>query len=105
MNWIENTATICGYISVILALLGTVWKISKPLQDIIKRLDRLERHQHNDYMGTLRLTIMSEEMPIEERLTAGEEYVKEGGNGAVKARYHMLIDQYQHEINGGSQNG
>lgn len=84
----------------IFALIITVWKLSRPLQEIIGRLERVERHQHNDYLGMLRLTIMSEEMPMEERLKAGEEYVKEGGNGAVKARYQILIKEYQKEIGG-----
>ena len=45
-------------------------------------------------MCNLRLTIMSEEMPIEERLKAGEEYVNRGGNGAVKCKYKELQDAY-----------
>ena len=104
MGWIEDIATLCGYISVIIALAGTIWRLSKPLKDIIQRLERVERHQRNDYLCTLRLTIMSEEMPVEERLKAGEEYVKEGGNGAVKARYQLLIKEYQKDI-GGNENG
>ena len=104
MGWIEDIAALCGYISVIIALAGTIWRLSKPLKDIIQRLERVERHQRNDYLCTLRLTIMSEEMPVEERLKAGEEYVKEGGNGAVKARYQLLIKEYQKDI-GGNENG
>lgn len=100
MPWIEDIATLCGYISVIIALFATVWKLSKPLKDIVQRLERVEAHQRNDYLCTLRLTIMSEEMPMEERLKAGEEYIKEGGNGAVKARYRLLVEKYQEEIGG-----
>lgn len=98
VEWIQSTATLCGYLSVILALGGTLWKLSRPLKEIVQRLDRMEQYQHNDYMSTLRLTIMSEEMPMEERLAAGEKYVNEGGNGAVKARYHLMIEEYQREI-------
>ena len=103
MEWIQSTATLCGYLSVILALGGTLWKLSRPLKEIVERLDRMEQYQHNDYMSTLRLTIMSEKMPMEERLAAGEKYVKEGGNGAMKARNHLLLEQYQQEI--GKENG
>lgn len=98
VEWIQSTATLCGYLSVIIALGGTLWKLSRPLKEIVQRLDRMEQYQHNDYMSTLRLTIMSEEMPIEERLAAGEKYVNEGGNGAVKARYRLMIEEYQREI-------
>lgn len=98
VEWIQSTATLCGYLSVIIALGGTLWKLSRPLKEIVQRLDRMEQYQHNDYMSTLRLTIMSEEMPMEERLAAGEKYVNEGGNGAVKARYRLMIEEYQREI-------
>ncbi len=100
MKWIEEIASLCGYLSMVLALLATLWKLSRPLKEILKRLEQVEKHQHNDYLGMLRLTIMSEEMPMGERLKAGEEYVKEGGNGEVKARYHLMIEEYQKEIGG-----
>lgn len=98
MEWMQGIATLCGYLSAIIALGGTIWKLSRPLKEIVQRLDRMEQYQHNDYMSTLRLTIMSEEMPMEERLAAGEKYVSEGGNGAVKARYYLMIEEYQREI-------
>ena len=98
VEWIQSTATLCGYLSVIIALGGTLWKLSRPLKEIVQRLDRMEQYQHNDYMSTLRLTIMSEEMPMEERLAAGEKYVNEGGNGAVKARCRLMVEEYQREI-------
>ena len=97
MGWIEELASLCGYLTVIATLCGAIYRFSR-------RLERIERHQHNDYLCTLRLTIMSEEIPVEERLKAGEEYVKEGGNGAVKARYQLLIKEYQKEI-GGNEHG
>ena len=103
MEWIQSTATLCGYLSVIIALSGTLWKLSRPLKEIVQRLERVEQYQHKDYLCMLRLTIMSEEMPMEERLAAGEKYVNEGGNGAVKARYHLMIEEYQREI--GKENG
>ena len=48
----------------------------------------------------LRLMILSEELPVEERLKAGEEYVREGGNGAIKARYQLMLEEYQEGIGG-----
>ena len=41
-------------------------------------------------MSILRLTIMSEEMPMSERLIAGKKYVDLGGNGDVKQFLHQL---------------
>ena len=92
LKWV---ADVCTYLTVIAGFAVAIWKIARPLRAIEERIKRLEGYTHNDYMNTLRLTVMSEEMPLEERLAAGEKYVREGGNGAIKAKYHMLIEQYQ----------
>ena len=93
MGWIEELATLCGDLSVIATLCAAIYRFSR-------RLERMERHQHNDYLCMLRLMILSEELPVEERLKAGEEYVREGGNGAIKARYQLMLEEYQEEIGG-----
>jgi hypothetical protein len=48
-----------------------------------KRLDNLEMQQ-------LKQIICNVNLPIEDRLDAGDVYVGRGGNGAVKARYESL---------------
>lgn len=62
-------------------LLGALKLAVKP---IIKRFDDVERHTRQNYMGILRLTIMSNEMPIGERIVAGQDYLNNDGNGEVK---------------------
>ncbi len=95
MEHLKILADICTYLTVIAGFIMAVLKIARPLREIEQRIKRLESYTHNDYMSTLRLTVMSEKMPLEERLAAGEKYVKEGGNGAIKAKYHMLVEEYQ----------
>lgn len=100
MDRLKILADICTYLTVIAGFAVAIWKIARPLRAIEERIKRLEGYTHNDYMSTLRLTVMSEEMPLEERLAAGEKYVREGGNGAIKAKYHILVEEYQRK-NGG----
>ena len=100
MDRLKILADICTYLTVIAGFAVAIWKIARPLRAIEERIKRLEGYTHNDYMNTLRLTVMSEEMPLEERLAAGEKYVREGGNGAIKAKYHILVEEYQRK-NGG----
>ena len=95
MEHLKILADICTYLTVIAGFVVAVLKIARPLREIEQRIKRLESYTHNDYMSALRLTVMSEEMPIEERLAAGEKYVQEGGNGAIKAKYQLLIKEYQ----------
>lgn len=44
------------------------------LAEIDKKLGKMQEHQDEQYLAILRLTIMSEEMPMAERLIAGEKY-------------------------------
>ena len=66
------------------------------LAEIDKKLGKMQEHQNEQYLAILRLTIMSEEMPMAERLIAGEKYKKMGGNGDVKKFLHQLEAQCEH---------
>lgn len=80
-------------ISAIGVIIGGVFAalrfVKKYIDNAIKELKdgitELNAHSDENYMGILRLTIMSHEMPIGERIVAGHKYLKNGGNGEVKA--------------------
>ena len=61
-----------------------------------QKLGKMQEHQDEQYLAILRLTIMSEEMPMAERLIAGQKYVKLGGNGDVKKFLYQLEKQCEH---------
>ena len=50
----------------------------------VKDIPDIKRHCEENYMASLRLTIMSQEMPIGERIIAGQKYLDAGGNGEIK---------------------
>ena len=86
-------------IAAVLGALGVIYGVAlKALQILIKpikdTLTDLKNHSHENYMGILRLTIMSNEMPIGERIVAGHKYLEEDGNGEVKA---FLKDKFNIE--------
>ena len=58
------------------------------------KVDKLVEHDEDQYMSILRLTIMSEEMPISERIIAGDKYVKKNGNGDVKKYYQKMLEEH-----------
>lgn len=58
------------------------------------KVDKLVEHDEDQYLSILRLTIMSEEMPISERIIAGDKYVKKGGNGEVKKYYQKMLEEH-----------
>lgn len=59
-------------------------KIVSAINNVITDIKDLKSHSNENYMSLLRLTIMSSEMPIGERIVAGHKYLEAGGNGEVK---------------------
>ena len=104
MELIGNITQICTALAAVGSVLTILLKVLSPLKSIEARIEKLESYSQSDYMNTLKLTIMSEEFPLEERLVAGEKYVQEGGNGAIKAKYQLLREEYSMR-NGGYQHG
>lgn len=43
---------------------------------------------------------MNDNIPLSERVTAGERYVSLGGNGEIHAHFDVLVEQYKNEIRG-----
>lgn len=58
------------------------------------KVDKLVEHDEDQYMSILRLTIMNSEMPISERIIAGDKYVKKNGNGDVKKYYQRMLEEH-----------
>ncbi|MEE0968245.1 MAG: hypothetical protein U0M06_02590 [Clostridia bacterium] len=54
------------------------------VDSIKKDIEELKRHSRENYLGIKRLTVMSHDMPLGERIIAGHDYIKAGGNGDVK---------------------
>ena len=72
-------------------------KCIKFFTDLNKKIETVEQHCLENHITDLKLIIMSEEMPIGERLQAGEKYVALGQNGEIKAKYKLLQEEYQRE--------
>lgn len=80
MEWIETVIKIGGGITA----LALIWATVKKVVGFGDMLADLKDHSTENYMALLRLTIMSEDMPIGERIVAGHKYLNAGGNGEVK---------------------
>lgn len=70
---------------------ATAVKIYKFIRKWEMWIDEQTEHSLDNYLSIKRLTIMSREMPLSERISAGEKYIKYGGNGEVKHKYEELL--------------
>ena len=88
ISLILQAAAVFTALSVIVAAaiktVKTVNKFVSNFNAFITDVNELKEHSSENYMALLRLTIMSSEMPIGERIVAGHKYLEKGGNGDVK---------------------
>lgn len=89
--WIKLIDAIFTFLGICVTVYFSNKKSNKELE---KKVDTLVEHDREQYLSILRLTIMSEEMPVSERIIAGDKYIKAGGNGDVKKYYHQMIEEH-----------
>lgn len=92
MNYVDTIIKIAALLSAIGGIVAAGVKLFKFINGIAKKIElltttitELKNHSNENYMSLLRLTIMSNEMPIGERINAGYKYLENGGNGDVKS--------------------
>ena len=87
------TASIITSLSVILTAVVTAYKFIRKWDKWVKQKDK---HDIEQYVQILRLVIMTPEMPLIERIAAGDTYVNElHRNGAVKQKYNELLQIFK----------
>jgi hypothetical protein len=62
------------------------------------KMDKLSENLTMVSRDINRLTLHDEHLSIEERLAAGERYIKGGGNGVTRAYYEKLLTEYKSEL-------
>lgn len=80
-------------VTCIITSVKTVRRVDKKINDDVSWRQKMEKHDADNYLNILRLVIMSDSIPIEERISAGDKYIAAGGNGAVKHYYQDLIEK------------
>ena len=91
-----NTIILVGScVGALTTIIVTCVKIIKIAIKINKRAEDNDKHIKENYLDIKRLVITSPYMPLEERIAAGDAYLKGGGNGAVKRLYNTLLEELE----------
>lgn len=94
-NTIILVASVITALTVIITTAIKVYKFVRSLEEWIKNKDK---HDDEQYKDILRIKIMMPEMPLSERIKAGDVYVnKLKGNGGVKQKYLELLEIFSEE--------
>lgn len=100
MNKVINTIILTA--SVITAITGIsafIMKTYKFFRNLEEKYDSMNETLRKNTIYILKIAIMSEEMPLVDRLKAGEMYLSMGGNGMIKRKYNDLMDEYEKREN------
>ena len=82
-------------IGALTTIIVTCVKVIKVAIKINKRAEDNDKHIRENYLDIKRLVITSPYMPLEERIAAGDEYIKKGGNGAVSRLHKKLLEELE----------
>lgn len=92
--------SIAGAIAALGALIAKIVKLVKKVIDYFKTLannvNTLLEHDSEQYKQILKLTIVNENLPLSERITAAKKYFELGGNGDIHAYYEEHLAPYDH---------
>ncbi len=92
MEYIDIIIKIVAFFAAIVA----IWKGLVFFVHLSDDLKEIKEHTKENYLSGLRLTVMSPYMPIGERIIAGDDYIKAGGNGEVK--HYIEAELHANEV-------
>ena len=89
--WGGVAGALAGITALVAKVIKTVKNAITYFTDLKQNVDTLLEHDNAQYMAILRLTVMSDNIPLSERINAGKEYLEAGGNGDVKHYYETVL--------------
>ena len=92
---IETIILVGSCVGAVTTIVVTCIKVIKVAIKINKRAEDNDKHIRENYLDIKRLVITSPYMPLEERIAAGDAYIKGGGNGAVKQLHKKLLEELE----------
>ena len=89
-----SDAVLIALITGSLTLIGVIITAISGNKSIAQDIKDIKAENKEQSLAILRLTVMSNDMPISERLVAGDKYIRKGGNGDVKHYYEQLVKEH-----------
>ena len=93
----DKIILIASVLTALTVIIATAMRVYKFIRKWERWVEEQSEHALDNYLSIKRLTIMSHEMPLSERIAAGEKYIKYGGNGEVKHKYEELLNHLPKE--------
>ena len=85
------TVIITGFLKVYKFLRKTEEKYDK----IEEKFEMINKTMRTNTIHLLKIAVLDENLPLTDRIHAGEEYIALGGNGFIKKKYEKLLEEYE----------
>lgn len=94
----EKILLVASVLSALGVIIATAIKVYKFIRKYEKWIEKKDKHDEEQYTDILRIKIMMPEMPLSERIAAGDKYVNTlHQNGCVKQKYLELLQRFSEE--------
>lgn len=92
---IEQVLLIASLVGAITAIGTFLYKLYNFIKKLDDRYEEVNATIKQNTIYILKIAIMSDEMPLIDRIHAGELYIAMGGNGMVKKKLNQLMQEYE----------
>ena len=92
MKEILLASSLITALSIIITFLLKIYTFFSTLE---KKYEEMNTTLKQNNMYILKLTVMNTDMPLVERIGAGEKYLSNGGNGLIRQKYEELLEEYE----------
>lgn len=89
--WLGSILTaLCG-------LGGMAWKVHVFFNKFEDRFEQYDKTMRDNTIQILRMTLLCEDLPITDRISAGKIYIELGGNGYGHIVYDQLVESLKQD--------
>ena len=91
----QDIFLISSLITALTIIITFLIKIYKFFSKLEKKYEEINITLNQNNMYILKITAMNNDMPLVERIKAGERYLQNGGNGLIKQKYEELLEEFE----------
>lgn len=86
-----NLVEVAGIITAITVIITGLWKMYSLARKVEEKLESYDKNLEQLNLHLNKMALLDRNMPLVDRLHAGEWYLKHGGNGLGKKVYEQLL--------------
>ena len=94
---IDNILVIASVVTALTVICSFLFKIYNFFRKLEKKYDEMNGLLKKNALYVLKLAVLNEELPLVDRIHAGEQYIELGGNGLIRKKYEHLLKEYERE--------